>query len=272
MSERMVDIPGGLQINVQIVGDGNPVLLIHGWSLSSEVWDRQIRILAESGRRVLAMDMRGHGKSDAPLGGYDLEQLGRDAFAVLDAFGIDRADVIGWSLGGMVALRMASVLPGRVRSVVLVASNGVSASRTENFPFGVPADVPLERIIAGEKSNRIKLRRSAVGDPFKSPPDPAVLDWLHRISLQTPSWAGIAAMRTLLCTDQVDLLKAMATPVSQIVGTADPALSVRGARWLSAQLGSRLTELDCGHYPMLEMADEFDDALLAALGAAVPAG
>jgi pimeloyl-ACP methyl ester carboxylesterase len=76
----------------------------------------------------------------------------------------------------------------------------------------------------------------------------------------------------LLCTDQVDLLKAMATPVSQIVGTADPALSVRGARWLSAQLGSRLTELDCGHYPMLEMADEFDDALLAALGAAVPAG
>ncbi|WP_207839837.1 alpha/beta fold hydrolase [Williamsia soli] len=270
MSEHLVDIPGGLRVNVQIVGDGDPVLLIHGWSLSSEVWDRQIRVLAESNRRVLAMDMRGHGKSDAPLDGYGIEQLSRDAFAVLDAFDVERADVVGWSLGGMVALRMASMSPDRVSSVVLVASNGVSASRTESFPFGMPADVPLPRIINGEKGDRINSRRSAVADPFKSPPPPEVLDWLHRISLQTPSWAGIAAMQTLLCTDQVHVLNGLATTVSQIIGVADPALSVRGARWLSAEIGSQLTELDCGHYPMLEMADEFDEALLMALGATGP--
>ena len=272
MSERMVDIPGGSRVNVQIVGEGDPVLLIHGWSLSSEVWDRQIRILAESNRRVLAMDMRGHGKSDAPLGGYDLEHLERDAFAVLDAFDVDRADVIGWSLGGMVALRMASISPDRVRSVVLVASNGVSASRTENFPYGMPADTPLARIIAGEKNNRVELRRSAVGDPFKSPPAPEILDWLHRISLQTPSWAAIAAMRTLLCTDQVHILDTLSVPVTQIVGSADPALSIRGARWLSTKLSGQLIELDCGHYPMLEKPDEFDEALLLALQAQVPTG
>ena len=165
---------------------------------------------------------------------------------------------------------MASTSPDRVRSVVLVASNGVSASRTESFPFGVPADGPLARIVGGEQGDRIRLRRRAVGDPFKAPPAPEVLDWLHRISLQTPSWAGIAAMRTLLCTDQVDVLDGLKPSVSQIVGVADPALSVRGARWLSERLSSRLIELDCGHYPMLEMADEFDNALATVLGAAAP--
>ncbi|MFC3241579.1 alpha/beta fold hydrolase [Gordonia humi] len=242
------------------------MLFVHGWSLSGQVWDRQLRVVAEAGYRAVAMDQRGHGDSDAPLDGYDIRDLTADAIGVLDALGISSAVIVGWSLGGMVALRAAHEAPDRVTSVVMVASNGVSASRTESFPFGVPAEGPLQAILAAEHKDRISLRRSAVGDPFKGDPDPAVLDWLHRISLQTPSWAGRAAMRTLMCTDQVDILDTLSVPVTALVGTADPALSLRGARWLAERPGWRLVEFDCGHYPMLECADEFDDALLAAIG------
>ncbi|MFI1465560.1 alpha/beta fold hydrolase [Nocardia carnea] len=265
MSARLVDTRDGVRINVRVLGTGQPVLLIHGWSLSGEAWDRQIRVLAESGYRVLAMDLRGHGGSDAPLDGYEIDSLARDAADVLAALGTPAATVVGWSLGGMVALRLAHDHPEAVAAVVLVASNGVAASRTESFPFGVPAHGPLTAILNAEHDDRIALRRSAVGDPFKEPPSPHVLDWLHRISLQTPSWAGRAAMRTLLGTDQTHILGGVPAPVTQIIGTADPALSVRGARWLSEQLDSTLVELDTGHYPMLEKADEFDAALLAAV-------
>lgn len=265
MTQRRIVVRDDTGITVRELGEGPAVLLIHGWSLSGEVWDRQMRVLAESGRRVIALDQRGHGGSDAPLHGYGIADLADDAMDVLGALGISRASVVGWSLGGMVALRMAHVRPELVERLVMVASNGVAASRTDRFPFGVPADKPLSAILAAEHADRITLRRSAVGDPFKEPPAPHVLDWLHRISLQTPTWAGAAAMRTLLCTEQVEALDGLAVPVTQIIGTCDPALSVRGARWVADQVGGELVEFDCGHYPMLEMADAFDDALLGAV-------
>ncbi|MFC8528913.1 alpha/beta fold hydrolase [Nocardia sp. NPDC057227] len=267
MTERLVEVRDGVRINVRELGAGRPVLLIHGWSLSGETWDRQLRVLAEAGHRVLAVDLRGHGGSDAPLDGYGIDSLAADAADVLAARGVTAAAVVGWSLGGMVALRLAHEHPALVERVVLVASNGVAASRTPAFPFGVPADGPLNAILAAEHDDRITLRRSAVGDPFRTPPEPLLLDWLHRISLRTPSWAARAALRTLLRTDQVELLDGLRAPVTQIVGTADPALSVRGARWLHERLGTTLVELDTGHYPMFEAADEFDAALLRAVSA-----
>lgn len=265
MTQRLITTATGIRINVRDLGAGPAVLFIHGWSLSGEVWDRQLRVVAEAGYRVVAIDQRGHGGSDAPLTGYDVTDLTGDAIGVLDALGIDSAIIVGWSLGGMVALRAAHDFPSRVDSVVMVASNGVAASRTEAFPFGVPAQGPLIAILAAEHADRITLRRKAVGDPFKEPPAPELLDWLHRVSLQTPSWAGRAAMRTLMCTDQVHVLDKLSVPVTALVGTADPALSLRGARWVAERLGSTLVEFDCGHYPMLECADEFDDALLNSL-------
>ncbi|MCF8602070.1 alpha/beta hydrolase [Gordonia sp. HY442] len=267
MTQQLVTTASGTRINVRDVGEGPPVLFIHGWSLSGEVWDRQLRIVAEAGHRAIAMDQRGHGGSDAPLSGYDITDLTDDAIGVLDALGISSAVIVGWSLGGMVALRAAHDQPDRVDAVVMVASNGVAASRTDAFPFGVPTDGPLEHILAAEHDNRILLRRKAVGDPFKKPPEPVLLDWLHRISLQTSSWAGRAAMRTLMCTDQTHVLDGLSVPVTALVGTADPALSLRGARWVADRVGSRLVEFDCGHYPMLECADDFDRALLTAITA-----
>ncbi|GAB26314.1 putative hydrolase [Gordonia polyisoprenivorans NBRC 16320 = JCM 10675] len=266
MSGRLVETRDGTRINVREVGQGPAVLFIHGWSLSGEVWDRQLGAVAAAGYRALAMDQRGHGDSDAPLQGYEIDGLVADAVDVLGAFGVDHAVVVGWSLGGMVGLRLAHDHPDLVDALVMVASNGVSASRTDAFAFGVPADKPLAAILGAEHADRIALRRSAVGDPFKGDPDPQTLDWLHRVSLQTPTWAAQAAMRTLMCTDQTHVLDDLSVPVTQIVGTADPALSVRGARWVRDRLASTLVELDCGHYPMLECPDEFDAALLGGIG------
>lgn len=265
MRTNLVLVDDDVHLNVLELGTGPTVLLIHGWSLDHRVWDRQIRVLARSGCRVLAMDQRGHGSSDAPLHGYDIDRLAADALRVLDAFGADTATVVGWSLGGMVGLRMAGTAPHRLDALVLVASNGVAAARHPNFPYGAPPEPSLSTIIGAEHRDRIGLRRSAVGDPFGAAPDKHTLDWLHAISLETPSWAAEACMRTLLCTEQAALLDDLRIPVSQLVGVADPALSMRGARWVQSKVSSTLVEFDCGHYPMLELPDKFDRALLRAV-------
>lgn len=112
-------------------GEGRPVLLLHGISNSGRAWAPQIPELVAAGYRVIVPDHAGHGASarlTAPLGVSDLAD---DATALIDALGVDRLDVIGLSLGGMVALEMALRQPERVRR--LVVANSFDKTATPAF-------------------------------------------------------------------------------------------------------------------------------------------
>src|SRR3712207_5539058 len=99
-------------------GDGPALLLVPGIPAISSDWFPFAERLAER-FRVVVYDNRGSGRSDAPLGPYTVPQLARDAVAVLDALGIERAHVFGVSLGGMIAQELALGFPGRVERLVL---------------------------------------------------------------------------------------------------------------------------------------------------------
>jgi 3-oxoadipate enol-lactonase len=103
--------------------DGAPrVLLLHGWALDSlAAWHRLIPALAGKAR-VLAVDLRGHGKSDRIRGRFSVEDLADDVAAVLDAVGPGRYTVVGYSLGGLVAQALARRHPARVERLVLAAT------------------------------------------------------------------------------------------------------------------------------------------------------
>lgn len=259
-----VEVDGGVRIHVQDVGDGPAVALISGFGLDHELWDRQVRVLAERGLRVLCVDQRGHGFSDNPLHGYDIERLAADLVAVLEGLGIASATVAGHSFGGQVAFRAAAAAPELVTKLVLVGSNGVRASRSESFPFGGPPGPLLEGLLAAEHANRLKARYRTIGSAFAHEPDPRTVDWLVRCSLRMPSWAASACYRSLLMTDLLADIPRVTQPVLQVIGTNDPVHSAKGACWLQRQLtAATLVELpDCGHYPMLEAPDAFESAFL----------
>lgn len=100
--------------------DGPPTLLIHGYTDNSRSWSLLAPYLKK--RRLLAIDLRGHGRSDAPPCCYDYADLADDAAGFLDAMGIAKADVIGHSLGSMVAQLLAAQHPDKVRDLVLISS------------------------------------------------------------------------------------------------------------------------------------------------------
>lgn len=95
-----------------------PVLLIHGMGSDHSTWRSTAVMLRAAGRTVIAPDLRGHGRS-AHSADYSLDSFAGDLGAVLDAFGVEQADVIGHSLGAHSALRLAMDQPSRVRSLVL---------------------------------------------------------------------------------------------------------------------------------------------------------
>jgi pimeloyl-ACP methyl ester carboxylesterase len=111
---------GDLGISLDDAGTGEPVILIHGLACGKRMWFHQMRALR--GRyRVIAYDQRGHGRTDAPADpkDYSPSHLVRDLSGLLDALGIARASIVGFSLGGGPALGLAASAPHRVRRLVL---------------------------------------------------------------------------------------------------------------------------------------------------------
>jgi 3-oxoadipate enol-lactonase len=111
---------GDLNISVSDAGDGPPVILLHGFACGKRMWLHQVRAL-KRGFRVIAYDQRGHGLTDAPPAAqrYSASLLARDLVGVLDTLKIERAAIVGFSLGGGPALALAASKPERVSHLVL---------------------------------------------------------------------------------------------------------------------------------------------------------
>lgn len=252
-----------VRLFVQDLGHGSPVVLVAGFGMDHQVWDRQVRILSAR-HRVICVDQRGHGLSDKPLAGYDLDQLAHDLLTVLEVLGLKNCTLVGWSFGGQVAFRAASLdQTGRIAHLALVGSNAVRASRSSEFPFGLPPELLEAQLIDAESSDRITSRRVTIRSGFCSDVNPDTVDWLLSRSLLMPSWAAISCYHTMFTSDQTNNIDRVVVPVLQVIGVNDPVHSAKGARWLNERLAnSRLVEIaDCGHYPMIEAAEAFDRVL-----------
>ncbi|WP_354698018.1 AB hydrolase superfamily protein YdjP [Paraconexibacter sp. AEG42_29] len=275
MSRLIAVAADGVRLHVADHGprDGPPVVLVHGWSLSGAAWGGTPDTLAAAGHRVVALDLRGHGHSDKPAGGYDAGRLAADVTAVLDALDLDDVALVGWSIGGLVAARAALDAPERIGRLVLVAASGAAAARTAGYPFGPPADAVLPHLLAAEGDGPLRpaARRDALANCFAAPPPAALLDRLLDISLRTPTHAAAACLRTLLLTDLSAELPLLRVPVTHIAGATDPSVSLKGVRWAAGVTGSQVVTLDCAHYPMHELPDAFAAALLSACGPTTPA-
>jgi 3-oxoadipate enol-lactonase len=137
-------------------GQGEPVLLIMGLGWASNMWHRTRPVLAAR-HRTLAFDNRGAGRSDVPPGPYSMALLASDAAAVLDAAGVERAHLLGASMGGMIAQEFALQYPNRLRSLIL-------ASTAAGGPRAVQADPEAIQLLFRRDPNPEERAKAAV--PF----------------------------------------------------------------------------------------------------------
>lgn len=128
LSARRVVLPSGLALRVLEAGParGPAVVLLHGWAVSAYLWRHNILPLADAGFRVIAVDLPGHGLSDAPREGarHDLPFFSARVLELLDTLGIGDAALLAQSMGGKVALQVALERPERVRQLQLFGPVG----------------------------------------------------------------------------------------------------------------------------------------------------
>lgn len=114
---------GGLTLHVEDEGEGQPVVLLHGWPDSSRLWRNQMQFLVSNGFRTIAPDLRGFGRSDRPadVAGYQIRHSVADVVALLDALDLPRAHVVGHDWGAVVAWLLATGHPERVERLVVLS-------------------------------------------------------------------------------------------------------------------------------------------------------
>jgi 3-oxoadipate enol-lactonase len=250
-----VVVRGG-RLHYEIEGDGQTVVLLHAVGLDLTCWEAQVQVLAPR-FRVLAVDLRGHGRSDVPPPPYTLEGFAEDVHGLLDALGIAPAHVVGLSLGGMVAQLLALDHPKAVRSLVLADTNSTLS------PEARPAMV--ERGEAAKRGGMAAVVDSTLARWFTPGFLGAEVVARCRERLLTDdvqAWA--ASWRAISELDTEPRLKEVRVPTLVITGEADAAAPVARAQAMAGLIPGARLEIVPGapHMAPLERPDLFNAAVL----------
>ena len=135
--DKFIETAPNVKLYVKDYGNGNPVILIHGWPLSNEMWEYQIENLVANNHRVITYDRRGFGKSSQPWHGYDYNTLTDDLKAIIDKLELTNITLVGYSMGGGEVVRYFSRHGGaHVSKVVLVSSIIPYLAQSDDNPDG----------------------------------------------------------------------------------------------------------------------------------------
>jgi non-heme chloroperoxidase len=255
-------------------GTGRPVVLIHGWPLSSASWSGQVDALLGAGYRVITYDRRGFGRSDKPLVGYTYESLSDDLHALIEALDLRDATLVGYSMGGgEVASYCSRFGTDRLRSVVFASSITPYLLHTKDNPEG-----PLSKKQAAQMVAALTKDQDAFYDQFMT--DVYSVDGTLKITEaqreealamcgQASKIAALACLSTFGTTDLREDLEKVTVPSLVIHGDADQTVPFAGSgeRTHDALPGSRLHVIPgAPHGVILSHADEFNATLLEFLG------
>ena len=241
----------GLRTAYEVSGEGPEVLLIHGWMASKRYWhEAEERI---PGFRIWALDLYGFGDSEKPTSGYTLENYSKFVTGFLDIVGIEKAAIVGHSMGGAVAAWAAVSAPRRFRALGLVdaALAGIAGA-----PPSWSAE-PIMRMFMRLADTSRSLGQMTITGMFgvKLPESRIILEEARKADMRAASLCGDMMSRP---TDWRKL-GGLKIPAMMVYGDDDFLVS----RGMDEEIKSLLLDVDahyiegCGHLPMLEAPDEF---------------
>jgi len=251
------------------IGDGKPLLFIHGWSLSSQIWLQQKEFFS-SRYRCIAFDLRGHGRSLPSSSGYGINFLASDVALFFDRLCLSEVTLLGWSLGALVALAAYPAVWERLASLVLVSGTSKYCS-SPDYPCGLPSKEPRSLSLLLKRNPQKAMdgfHRKMFTDelhaekgfeaferevmPFLPPPFPEVM---------------VPLLQTLETADMRHVLSSIREPVLLIHGDRDLICPVDASRYMAKQISGAQCAIQtgAGHAPMFSRPNEFNSTLDAFL-------
>jgi 3-oxoadipate enol-lactonase len=251
-----VDV-GDAEIYYETAGAGDPLVLIMGLGADMRGWAMQQSALAERHRLVL-IDNRGVGKSSVPPGPYTSKQMAADALAVMDAEGIERAHVLGVSLGGAIAQELALGAPERIRSLVLGCTWAGPTdwrSRIRTAQLGILRTEGVEALV--------RFRVLFIFSPPLFKKAPGLMTVIEKTMAETSLDGYLLQLDAAETHDARARLAGVTAPTLVLTGRRDilvpPELSLEVAELIP---GSETITLESAHAIQLEEAERFNETVL----------
>jgi non-heme chloroperoxidase len=232
---------GTVKLSYCDYGVGKPVVLIHGWPMSKEMWEYQLEPLVDAGLRVIKYDRRGFGKSDKPWNGYDYDTLAGDLNELLKQLSLEDVTLVGFSMGGGEVARYFSKYGGeRVSQVVLVSSILPFMLKTNDNETGIAKDI-FDEMLTQVTNDRIGFLdgfgKSFFGINLLSHPLSApLLEYYRMLCSLASARATRECMKSFAFTDFRKDVKKINVPTLIIHGNNDKTVPIE----ISSDESSRL--------------------------------
>lgn len=260
-----IEVEKGVKLHVTDLGEGKPIVLIHGWPLSDEMYEYQYQYLSRRGFRVIGITLRGFGKSDKPYGKYDFDVFSDDIKVALEKLDIQNATLGGFSLGGAVVLHYVTKYNSpHISKLALFGAAAPSWKQREGFPDGLPNEV-VQGLINATKTQREDLIAS-FGAGFVAKEgniSKNVEKWLENINLQASPYAMTESITALRDLDLRPQLSKINIPVTIFQGVYDKNCPLVWAEQL--QKGIKNATLirfeNSGHALFVEEMEKFNTEL-----------
>jgi non-heme chloroperoxidase len=232
----------GAKVYYKDWGTGDPVILIHGWPLSSDSWDPVSNALVEAGHRVIAYDRRGFGRSDQTWDGYDYDSFADDLADVMAATGAtENVTLVGFSMGGGEVARYMSRHHGKgVVRAALIASVVPYMLQTDDNPDGVPQatfDQMTQDMLADRPAFMRGFLKTFFGVGFITHPvSDEVLAASWNVTMQASLPSTLKAAAAFSSTDFRPDMSAFKVPTLIVHGTADKTVPIDPTARMAASL------------------------------------
>jgi pimeloyl-ACP methyl ester carboxylesterase len=265
-----IEVGPNVRLHVTDAGEGRPIVLIHGWPLSDEMYEYQYNDLINKKFRVIGITLRGFGKSDKPYGTYDYDMHAADVKMVLDTLEIEDAVLVGFSMGGAIAIRFVSNYDGaHISKLALVAAAAPIWTQRKDFPYNLPKSA-VDELIELNYKDRPKLLSdfAKIFSATETSLNEGIGGWLNGICLSASSYATAQCLIALRDTDlRSDMVK-IGIPTVIMHGKKDKICSFDLAEQMNAGIAhSQIIAFEnSGHSLFLEETKKFNSELIKFAG------
>ena len=261
-----IEVESNVHLHVTDVGEGRPIVLIPGWPLSDEMYEYQYNDLINKNFRVIGITLRGFGKSDKPFGSYDYDVHALDIKMVLEKLDIKDAVLVGFSMGGAIAIRyLSSYDCAHIAKLVLCGAAAPIWTQRNDFPYNLPKSA-VDDLIALNYKDRPKLLSdfAKIFSASEISLNEGIGNWLNGICLSASSHATAECLIALRDTDLRSDLEKITIPTLIMHGKKDKICSFDLAEQMRAGItNSHLVVFEkSGHSLFLEETHKFNSELI----------
>lgn len=229
----------GIQLYYATAGEGEPVVLLHGGLANSDYWGQQVAALAQH-HKVIVVDSRGHGRSTRDSRPYSYDLMSDDVVALLDHLKIAKADIVGWSDGGIIGIDLAIRHPTRINRIFSFAPNTKTS--------GVKPDTEKNPVFASyiERAGNEYRKLSKTPDQYD-----AFVEQISHMWGTQPNWSD-------------EDLKKINTPVLIVDGDHDEAIVREHLEYIANTIPNAglLILPNTSHFAFIQAPKEFNEAIL----------